>query len=76
MRYEKLLCFRYGGNSVYTWDNGDTFSGHIDDDGVREGSGVVTSPDNSIDILSGDWVCGRLEGLGRIVYTDSSITEA
>ena len=35
----------------------------------------MTSPDNNIDILSGDWAQGRLEGLGRIVYTDSSITE-
>ena len=57
---------------MYTWDNGDTYSGHIVD-GVRDGWGLVTSPDNDIEMLSGHWVDGKLTGLGRMVKLASPV---
>ena len=60
---------------MYTWDNGDTYSGHIVD-GVRDGWGLVTSPDNDIEMLSGHWVHGKLTGLGRMVKNkDTLVTQ-
>ena len=37
-----VLC-RFGGDKVYTWANGDTYSGHLEA-GRRTGWGVVTCP--------------------------------
>ena len=57
---------RYGGAQVYTWENGDTYSGHLVAGG-REGWGVVTSPAGGLEMMSGVWGAGGLEGVGRVV---------
>ena len=68
-------CYRYGGDCVYTWSNGDTFTGHIED-GLREGWGVLTSGESEVSMLSGEWAAGALHGRGRLVTADNEITEA
>ena len=55
-----------GGDCSYFWANGDTFKGHMEDD-VKSRYGLVTSPENNIVVLSGDWREGRMEGKGRLV---------
>lgn len=67
---------KYGRDGLYTWDNGDNFSGHMLG-GVREGWGVVTSEEAGLEMLSGDWVAGTLQGYGRLVTSrDTEITQA
>ena len=70
-----LLYYRHGGGSVYTWSNGDTFTGHMED-GQREGWGVSASAESDITMLSGEWEAGVLGGHCRLVRADNEITEA
>ena len=60
------LLIRLGGDSSYLWASGDTFKGNLED-GLRTGWGLVTSPENDIVALTGEWVGGSLEGKGRLV---------
>ena len=50
---------RLGGDCSYVWANGDTFKGHMEN-GLKSGYGLVTSPENNIAGLSGDWRGGRM----------------
>ena len=60
---------------MYRWDNGDTYSGHLQPGGGREGWGGVSSPARGLHIMSGVWGPGGLQGLGRIVWGETDVTE-
>ena len=62
---------KFGGDTLYTWDNGDTFSGQLVA-GVREGWGVVTSRESGVHILSGHWSAGLLTGYGQLVMSEDA----
>ena len=69
-----LLC-RCGGAQVYSWDNGDTYSGHLVPGAGREGWGVLTSPARGLEMMFGVWGPGGLQGQVRMVWADTKITE-
>ena len=60
---------------MYTWRNGDTFTGHMED-GLRQGWGVLASPESDITMLSGEWEAGALQGHCRLVRGDNEVIEA
>ena len=73
---EDITCTkRYGGDTVYRWDNGDTYTGHLAPGEGRRGWGVVTSPSLGLQIMSGVWGPGGLQGEGRVVWEENRITE-